>query len=170
MTLHAPVDDRSRSRRFRGTVDDMIPRPETPPPDRPVIRSQTDLERAWRTLMEPLGFSTRTMWVMFVDPDDRPFPQLLEVSDLPARPTAEDEEAVAAFLHHLPVAPGSGARLAFLLCRPGRDGVGAADRAWAASVYDACRAADVPCEVVHLATDVSLVPIPMDDLPLPASA
>ncbi len=138
-------------------------------PLRPVIRNQADLEQAWRTLMEPLGFSTHTMWVMLIDPDDRPFPQLIEVVDTTPDPTPEEQESFAAFLRHFPSEPASGGRLAFLLSRPGRNGVGPTDRRWAASVYDACRAAGVVCEVIHLANDATLVPIPMDDVLLPAA-
>ena len=54
--------------------------------------------------------------------------------------------------------------------RPGRAAATARDRAVAASPYSACRAAGVAAEVVHLATDDLLVPLPMDDLPLADSA
>ena len=39
------------------------------------------------------------------------------------------------------------------------------DLGWAQALYDAARLARVPIEVVHLANDHELVPIPMDDLP-----
>ncbi len=50
---------------------------------RPIIHGQADLEDAWRTLMEPLGFSRRSLWLMFIDADDRAMPQLTEIEDLP---------------------------------------------------------------------------------------
>jgi hypothetical protein len=37
-------------------------------------------------------------------------------------------------------------------------------------VYDACRRAGMATEVVHVATDTELAPVPLDDLPLPESA
>ena len=61
---------------------------------RPIIHAQADLEDAWRTLMEPLGFSRRSLWLMFIDADDRPMPQLTEIEDLP--PVLGDEDLARA--------------------------------------------------------------------------
>ena len=38
------------------------------------------------------------------------------------------------------------------------------DRDWAGAIYQATDAAGVPVEVIHLATDDTLVPIPMDEV------
>ena len=56
-------------------------------------------------------------------------------------------------------------RFAFLRSRPGSGGPNPDDLGWAEALYDAARLARVPIEVVHLANDRDLVPIPMDDLP-----
>ena len=50
---------------------------------RPIIHGQADLEDVWRNLMEPLGFSGRSLWLMFIDADDRAMPQLTQIEDLP---------------------------------------------------------------------------------------
>jgi hypothetical protein len=104
-------------------------------PYAPVIRTQADLEKAWRHLMEPLGFC------------DEP-------------PTEEQEASLARLLGHF----GPDARVVFLRSRPGRGGPGPDDLAWARSLYAACRTAAVPTEAVHLATDDTLVPLPMDEV------
>jgi hypothetical protein len=63
-----------------------------------------------------------------------------------------------------------GGRVACLPSRPGRAAVTDDDRAWASGLYDACRRAGLPAEVVHLATDEELFPLPLDELSLPKSA
>ena len=134
---------------------------------RPIIHGQADLEDAWRTLMEPLGFSRRSLWLMFIDADDRPMPQLTEIEDLPLALGDDDLQGLERLLSHF---RDTGLRPAFLLSRPGAGGLTAADRRCAAQVLEACRAAAMQAEVMHVATDTVLAPVPMDDLPLPASA
>lgn len=132
-------------------------------PFRPIIRSQADLEDAWRHLMRPLGFGRRSLWLMLVCDDDRPLPQLTEIADLPPRPTSGHQREFGHFLGHLAAMIPDG-RFAFLLTRPGSGGPDHVDRQWAATLYDVAREAGVPCEVVHVATDDTVAPIPMDEL------
>jgi len=134
---------------------------------RPILHGQADLEDAWRTLMEPLGFSSRSLWLMFIDTDDRPMPQLTEIEDLPLALGDEELVGLRQLLSHF---RDTGLRPAFLLSRPGAGGLTAADRRCAAQVLEACRAEAMEVEVMHVATDTVLAPVPMDDLPLPASA
>lgn len=131
---------------------------------RPTIRTQADLEQAWRTLMGPLGFSRSSVWLMLLDADGRPLPQLTEVEDVDRAPTPELLEAFADLVGTLLDDHAPGGRWAFLLARPGGAAVTALDRAWAHGLVTACRAAGVRTEVVHLATDVDLVPLPYDAL------
>ncbi|QCW49241.1 hypothetical protein FE634_00290 [Nocardioides dongxiaopingii] len=137
--------------------------PTPPPPHRPVIRSQADLERAWRHLVEPLGFSAHSTWMMLIDAEDHPLPQLTQVEDCDRVPEPEVLTGFAELAAHLldDVAPGG--RWAFLRSRPGA-GVTDVDRAWARGLVEACRELGVPTEVVHLATDVDLLPLPLDSL------
>jgi hypothetical protein len=132
-------------------------------PYRPVIRTQQDLETMWRRLMGPLGFSRHSVWMSFIGSDDRPTPVLTEVEDFGTLPTDLERSGLAEMLRHLRDDIDPGGRWAFLRSRPGRGGTTDADREWARMLYDAGRAAGVPVEVVHLATDTHLVPIPMDD-------
>ncbi len=137
---------------------------------RPTISSQSDLERTWLHLMSPLGFGRHSVWLMLIDADGRALPQLTEIEDAVDVPDAEQVEQLATFIGMLVRDLLPGGRVAFLRSRPGRDGATETDRAFAAALYTATSRAGAPAEVVHLATDVAVVPIPLDDVPLSASA
>ena len=55
-------------------------------PFRPQIRTQADLEAAWRHLIHPLGFHRRSVWLLLVDGGGYPTPVVTEVVDLPEEP------------------------------------------------------------------------------------
>ncbi len=145
-------------------------RPHPPTDPDPVVRSQADLERLWRTLMQPLGFRTTSTWLLIVDRDDRPFRQLTEIAGSHDLPDDEQLEGFGEMLTMLTTEVVPGGRVAFLRTRPGRGGVVDHDREWAAVLYAAARRAGVPCEVVHVATDTDLWPVPLDDLAVRRSA
>lgn len=128
----------------------------------PQITCQHDLEDAWRHLMQPLGFSGPSLWFMPVTPDDRAFPHLTQIEECHAVPPPEEFLSLVAGIGAVldDVAPG--ARVAFLRSRPGGHGVDAEDRAWARELYGAARAVGVALEVVHLATDSDVWPLPAD--------
>jgi hypothetical protein len=128
------------------------------------IHTLADLERAWRLLMEPLGFSGRTLWALMICPDGEVLPQVIEITDMPSVPSPEDRDGLSTFLAGSATHIDPDLRWAFLYSRPGRGGADRRDRAWAQAVLDAARLAGVRCEPVHLATDSALVPIPLDDL------
>ncbi len=134
-------------------------------PFRPLIRTQVDLEQAWRRLMEPLGFSRHSIWMMLVDGDDRPIPRITEIEGADEPPEPEEVDGLAELLRRLHADVAPHARFAFLRSRPGGGGINPHDRGWAQALYDAARLARVPIEVIHLANDHELVPMPMDDLP-----
>ena len=136
-------------------------------PYRPTIRSQADLEKVWRHLMRPLGFSHASIWLLRLDSDGAAVPALLEIAEAELAP--EEPEAFAALLVDLDSADPGGSH-AFLRSRPGGGGVAPDDRAWASFLYAAGRIAGVRLEVVHLATDVDIVPLPIDEVGLPRSA
>jgi len=136
-------------------------------PYRPTVRSQADLERVWRHLMEPLGFSGASIWMLRLDPDGLAVPHLLEIAEAELAP--DDPEPFAGLLEDLESADPGGS-FAFLRSRPGPGGVDADDRAWASFLYAAGRLGGVRLEVVHLATDTDVVPLPMDEVGLPRSA
>jgi hypothetical protein len=133
-------------------------------PFRPLIRTQADLEHAWRHLMQPLGFGEHSIWMMVIN-GDRPIPQLSEIVGAVAPPEAEEVDGLAQLMRRLRADVSPTVRFAFLRSRPGGGGPNPGDLGWAQALYDAARLARVPIEVVHLANDHDLVPIPMDDLP-----
>lgn len=132
-------------------------------PFAPTIRTQTDLESAWRHLMGPWGFAGSSVWMMLVV-DDLPLPQLTEITESEEPPDGEMVEAFADLVRTLADGMPPGARFAFLRSRPGHGRLTDDDRAWAAALYDAALRAGVPCEVVHLATRGAVRPIARDDL------
>jgi hypothetical protein len=129
-------------------------------PFRPVITTQAELEQMWRRLIRPLGFSGCSLWMVVVE-DDRPRPKIMEFTELPDSPEVDDTDAMARFLALL-AAPGT--RFAFLRSRPGGGRPSSGDRAWALALYDAARRAGAHLDVVHLAHDHDVLPLPMDDL------
>jgi len=132
-------------------------------PYRPTVHSQADLEKVWRHLMEPLGFGGSSIWMMRIAADGSAVPQLLEITETDGAPeSTSEQESFATLLRDLD-ADDPGGSFAFLRSRPGT-GVRAEDRAWAGFLYDAGRAAGVRLEVVHLANDVDLIPLPLDEL------
>jgi len=136
---------------------------------RPTIRSQADLEAAWRALMGPLGFARHSIWLMVIDADDQPFPHLTQIEDTDQPPPPEELAGLGELLDTLVSDLAPGGRVAFLVSRPGPSGISPDDRAWAVALHEAGRLADVPVDVVHRACDVDLVPLPMDEV-LPRGA
>lgn len=135
---------------------------------RPTITTQADLERLWRVLMRPLGFTETSLWAMLVDADGRPVPTLTEITELADLPDPGETRSMAAFLGDLLAEHGPGGRVALLRTRPGRGRARPEDLAWAAALHAALDAAGVPAHVVHLATDDQVLPMPLDALPVSA--
>lgn len=129
------------------------------------ITCQADLEHLWRTLMEPLGFTRTSLWVVFLHPDGRPHKTLIEVP-VPDWMVAPDPTApqLLDLLEEWTTTHVPSGRVAFLRTRPGRGGLDHGDRLWAAGLYEASTVAGVPCEVVHAANDERLAPVPLDEL------
>ena len=132
----------------------------TSEPFRPAISTQADLEQLWRRLMKPLGFSGYSLWMVVID-GDHAIPKVMEFAEMPESPEDDDAEALATFLGHL-AAPST--RFAFLRSRPGGGRPSPGDRAWALALYDAGRRSGARLDVVHLAHDHAVMPLPMDDL------
>lgn len=129
------------------------------------ITTQSDLEDVWRSLMEPLGFTRTSLWIVFVHPDGRPHKTLIEVP-APDHLVAPDPTApeLLDLLREWATEHVPNGRVAFLRTRPGRGGLDGTDRLWAAALYAAARVAGVPCEVVHAANDDRLLPVPLDEI------
>ena len=133
-------------------------------PYAPVIRTQSDLEEVWRHLMGPLGFGGHSLWLMFLRADGTPLPHLSQVEDCVRPPAPAEQASFVALLRTLRSEMRKGERIVFLRSRPGRAVPLPDDLAWARLLYDACRVAGVETDVVHLATDEALLPLPMDQV------
>ena len=131
---------------------------------RPLIRTQADLEQVWRHLIRPLGFHRRSLWLLLIGGDDRPTPVITEVTDLPHAPDTETSDGLAHLLGHFVSELEPDGRWALLLSRPGSHSTDEVDRGWAAALYDVYRRNGIAHDVVHLATDADIVPVPLDDV------
>jgi hypothetical protein len=134
--------------------------PSLDDPFRPVVATQADVEQMWRRLMQPLGFSGFSLWLVIIE-SDRPVPKIMEFTELPDSPDDEDTEALAKLLA-LVATPDT--RFAFLRSRPGGGRPSSGDRAWALALYDAGRRGGACIDVVHLAHDHDVLPLTADDL------
>ena len=133
------------------------------PPYAPLLTNQSDLEAAWRHLMRPRTFGGRSVWMMCIVAD-RPLPQLLEIAESDTVPTPEQAEGFIDLLAILHADQGPDLRFAFLFSRPGPARVTGEDRAWARFLTHSCRTAEVPVDVVHVATTHGIFPVAPDDL------
>jgi hypothetical protein len=134
-------------------------------PFRLTITCDADVTTMWRTLMQPLGWHTDRLCMIFVDGDGRPNPQVVEVDELPDPFGREDADAVIHLLGHL-LETGSAA---LMYARPGSSSLTEADRTLCRELYAAATDAGVRLELVHVGTDTAIVPAPMDEV-LPRSA
>lgn len=134
----------------------------------PILHTQADLHDAWCQLMGPLGFSEQSIWMLRIGADRRPIPQIVKIAEADEVPVGTEGHGFPEVLRLLDDAePGNS--FAFLRSRPGR-GVTTEDRAWAAFLYDAGRVSGVQVEVVHLATDDEVTPLPLDEVGLGRTA
>jgi hypothetical protein len=132
------------------------------------VHTDRDLDGLWRALMGPLGFSTRRLWILLLDPDDRPVPQLTEIDDIPYDIDARLCEPVMHMCLHLLDMIVPGGSVAILFSRPGRNSMSHGDRKLARALHTAASGADVALRPTHFANDVVLSVFALDDL-LPSS-
>jgi hypothetical protein len=114
--------------------------------------------------MGPLGFGRRLLWLQLFDSGGRCTPLLPTIEDLPPFPDEECFDQVLTFVQRLLDAEVPGGSVAFLLSRPGRAGLSAGDRRWAAGLTRAARRLGVRSWPVHLANDQELRVFTDDDL------
>ena len=143
-------------------MDDDIP-PLLPIHEVPPLRTQADLHRQWRAMMGPLGFAGRRLWLLFLQPDDRPTDVLAQFDDVPPRPRERDTDALMHVCDQIRSNLGLG-RVAVLLSRPGEGALRASDREWGRALLASARKVGVPLAPIHLANDEVVVPLTGDDL------
>jgi len=133
----------------------VIPEPFT------FIRSDADLYAAWQGLMGEGGFAQSTLWLVFIDDQDRMQPLVMPIEPLPPEPDGRfvaNLTRIVGDLHDT----GELASVAVLLSRPGPPEMAAADRRWARALRDGL--AGLSPWPVHLATRDRLVVFAPDDL------
>ena len=124
--------------------------PATAPP----LRTDDDVARRVAALV---GRAIRddTLWLLFVDGDDRQAPVVMPVEEMPGPPDDEVVTAlgdvIAGFLPDLATAAGAGS-VVFVRERLGPDDVLPADRAWAEALVTMCRKREIRMRGVHLST------------------
>jgi hypothetical protein len=120
----------------------------------PPLRTDDDVDRRVADLV---GRATRddTLWLLFVDGDDRQSPVLMPIEESTGQP---DDRMVAALgevlegvLPGLATAAGAGS-VVFVRERLGPDSVLAVDRAWAEALGTMCRERGIRVRGVHLST------------------
>lgn len=119
--------------------------------------------------MGPLGFTTRRLWIMFIDTDDEAMPQLTEIDDIPYEIDARLCEPLMHMCEHLLDEFVPGGSVAMLFSRPGRNPMTQGDRRLARAVHEAADHAGVALRPTHFANDVTLGVFAADDL-LPSSS
>jgi hypothetical protein len=127
---------------------------ELSPATAPPLRTDDDVARRVAALV---GCAVRddTLWLLFVDGDDRQAPVVMPVHELPGPP---DDELVTALgevlegcLPDLATATGAGS-VVFVRERLGPDDILPADRAWADALVTMCREREIRLRGVHLST------------------
>ncbi|GAB3316183.1 hypothetical protein GCM10027451_32620 [Geodermatophilus aquaeductus] len=124
------------------------------------VRSPLALTRRWASLLQPLLFDTRSLWLAWFGPDGRQSPVLLPVEDLPDRP---DLSLVSGLLGvHDEVAASHGSNdvlLAMALCRPGEPVETADDTDWLMAFHDVLGDALDQAWSLHLAAGGRVEPL-----------
>jgi len=129
----------------------------------PRLTTQIEVERFWQTLIRPLGWRHRSVWFVVIGPDDLPIPAMNEIDELPDLADGLVADRLAAGLRRILDRVEPDGRLALLISRPGAGGLTDEDRCAAGSLYAGCRRHRLPVEVIHVATDTEVLPVPADD-------
>lgn len=135
------------------------------PTERQPLTDHADLFALWEGIVGEPGFARRSLWLVFLDADNRPLDVIVPIDDIPEQ---VDVGSVTRLLDMVRREIPSGA-VVTMLSRPGSGRVRESDRAWARAVEDllAHQQAHWP---VHLATDDGLRVLAPDDLMVERSA
>jgi hypothetical protein len=122
------------------------------------VRTDTELLALWQRLMGSGGFGRRSLWMVFLDGDDRPQPVVAPIDDIPEQPDRRLLDALASVIEGLK-ADGGVAAVVLLLSRPGPQDMTSADRDWARALAPLS-----PGRPIHLATADRVQVFAPDDL------
>ena len=132
--------------------------------DELLIRNQSDVQRMWELLMQPLGFRSTSIWVTFIGADDRPTRFLVEITESEHLPDPEEVANLFDVLEQVCAEEGEGTSVAFLVTRPGRDSVNTFDRDLAGRLLAGARSSHLHCHPIHVANDRAVWAVTPDDL------
>ncbi|GAC69661.1 hypothetical protein [Gordonia soli] len=127
-------------------ADDLIHTPLT---------DAESLRERWVHILSPLGFSETLLWFAFVDADGTLLPALNQLP-MSTTPVAGMIDVLLSRLAEV-VDESPDISVAFLLSRPGRDGITEADAQWARLLVESARRHHVPLYPVHRANGTSVV-------------
>lgn len=144
---------------------DSIP-PLRSPDQTPPIRTAADLYRHWYSMMGPLGFADRSLWILLLEPDGRPLPVLSRMEQLPGLPQRRPLRNLITTMERVVAEQiGDCGRIAMLLSRPGHSQLTTSDQAWAEGLGREVARSTLSLMPFYIATDEAIVPF---DLPLAA--
>jgi hypothetical protein len=133
-----------------------------PRPHDTVIRSHADLFTLWRGLMGPGGFSVATIWLVFLDQDNRLQPLIVPIEDIPTEPDAPFLRSLVWIVRDL-IDSGDASSVAVLISRPGGPAMLGSDRRWARALR-AELGDELAVWPIHLATRDRIRVFAPDDL------
>ncbi|SFC60777.1 hypothetical protein SAMN04487968_108178 [Nocardioides terrae] len=129
-----------------------------------LLHSQADVEKFWTTICQPQGWRTPELWVVLVDAEGEPFPSVHHVPELPESPDRTTIDHLVHGCRRLLDELDAGGRVAMLLCRPGASAVTPFDKAWTRALVHGAHRVGVELEVVHVASDATIRPLPLDEV------
>ena len=138
--------------------------PLRPPSDTAPVRSLHDLERHWRMVKGPWGFSGPQLFCQFFAADGTVLPIIVNVGDCPTTPDGATAEQLFARLAEVVDDAPEPLTVAVMFARPGLDRTGPADRAWAHELTHAARASSLEVWPVFLANESGVRIVSPDDL------
>ena len=126
------------------------------------IHNNADLLALWQKLMGPWGFSSRTLWLVFLDEGGRTMQVIVPIEDVPPMPERHAIDSLRQMVGDLVTTGGVGS-VPMLLSRPGPASMRAGDRAWACALRDGLGPQLCPWPI-HFATKGNVRPFAPDDL------
>jgi hypothetical protein len=127
-----------------------------------VVRTHAELFALWEALMGRGGFETCSIWLVFLDEDNRVQPLIVPIDDIPPEPDGPFLRSLARIVGDL-VETGETGSVAMLISRPGPAAMTGCDRRWARALR-----AEIGDELavwpVHLATCGRVQVFAPDDL------
>jgi len=120
---------------------------------------------AWaRFLHQDVKPRRASLWLTFLDSDDRPLPTVFPIDDVPASPDPEIVTNLVRVLHEVITDQAPGGSAVLMLERPGTDAVTAADGRWFSALHDSVLECRVRLRGVFLATASGVRALTPDDV------